>query len=401
MIDLVKVGSVAEVFNGKTPAKSEQRDTGHPVLKIRDVDEFGQFRGGFESFVDASFAAKHGGRHVKDGDTLILNAAHNASYVGSKTHLATSETANALATGEWLIIRCNPQLVDSAFMNYWIRSTRAREAIKFIVKGIHLYPKDVAELTMPLPPLSEQRRIVDILSRAESIVRLRRGAQQKSAELVPAIFLDMFGDPTKNPRGWHKQPITSVCRSSDDVKCGPFGTQLAKSEFQHDGVPLWGIKHVNVGFSVPTIEFLSDEKAMELDGYSILSGDIVMTRKGTIGNCALYPSSFPRGVMHSDLLRIRPDPNKCVAQFLSDQLHISKDVENQISRSASSGAVMPGINVGRLKSVHILVPPIELQRLYAHRVSQVRSIQDQQVAAIANARAAFDALLAKVFKEEK
>jgi len=51
--------------------------------------------------------------------------------------------------------------------------------------------------------------------------------------------------------------------------------------------------------------FLSEAKAEHLDPYSLLLGDIVMTRKGTIGNCSVYPSDFPTGLMHSDLLRLR------------------------------------------------------------------------------------------------
>ena len=58
-----------------------------------------------------------------------------------------------------------------------------------------------------VPPLPEQRRIVDLLSRAEGIVRLRREAEKKAAELIPALFLDMFGDPATNPKGW---PVESL-----------------------------------------------------------------------------------------------------------------------------------------------------------------------------------------------
>ena len=257
--------------------------------------------------------------------------------------------------------------------------------------------KIVRELHVPVPPLPEQRRIVDLLSRAEGIVRLRREADKKAAELIPALFLDMFGDPASNPKGWEKAPLTAACASADDIKCGPFGTQLAKSEFRHEGVPLWGIKHVNVGFSIPTVEFLSIEKATELSMYSILPGDIVMTRKGTIGNCALYQERMPSGVMHSDLLRIRPDTNRCSPQFISDQLQISRDVEHQIAKTASSGAVMPGINVGRLKSVQIFVPPIATQQRYVEQVRQIHSIQFQQSSATARAKSTFDALLAEAF----
>lgn len=290
--------------------------------------------------------------------------------------------------------------IDRAYLGYFLRSGRVVELISARTAGARMPRADmdfIFSLPLPLPPLPEQRRIVDLLSRAEGIVRLRREAEKKAAELIPALFLDMFGHPAMNPKGWEKRSIVGACKSPDDVKCGPFGTQLAKSEFRDSGVPLWGIKHVNVAFTLPTVEFLTDEKAKELSAYSIEPGDIVMTRKGTIGNCALYQEGMVSGVMHSDILRIRPDITKCIPRFLSDQLHISCDVEHQIAKTASSGAVMPGINVGRLKNVQIFLPPLSVQNDYVEKTERIRSIQAQQSAAIAKAQATFDALRAGLF----
>jgi type I restriction enzyme S subunit len=77
------LNSVASIFNGKTPSKADQRTEGHPVLKIKDVSAEGKFRGKFESFVDASFSSKYASKLLRAGDSLILNAAHNASHVAS------------------------------------------------------------------------------------------------------------------------------------------------------------------------------------------------------------------------------------------------------------------------------------------------------------------------------
>jgi len=130
---------------------------------------------------------------------------------------------------------------------------------------------------------------------------------------------------------WSRVPLTAVCASADDIKCGPFGTQLNKDEFCDEGVPLWGIKHVNVNFAIPTKEFLEPRTAKRLQQYDLKPGDIVMTRKGTVGNCAVYPEQFETGIMHSDLLRMRVDPGRCEPAFLVHQLHHSPDVERQLS----------------------------------------------------------------------
>ena len=144
-----RLGDIATVFNGKTPSKAEQRDVGFPVLKIKDVSETGQFRGTFASFVDESLANKHSARWVHSGDTLILNAAHNADYVASKMFFAGDDVAGTLPTGEWLLVRSHTSEVMPEYLHYWLRSAGAKKAVRFLVKGIHLYPKDVAELSVP------------------------------------------------------------------------------------------------------------------------------------------------------------------------------------------------------------------------------------------------------------
>jgi type I restriction enzyme, S subunit len=148
----VALGSVAAVFNGKTPSKADQRSSGHRVLKIRDVDEFGQWRGSHESYVERSFANKYPKKLVQAGDCMVLNAAHSSSHVASKTFRARHDTAGALATGEWLVIRPLSGIVDAGFIHHWINSPRTRTLLREAVKGIHLYPRDVARLPLPLPP---------------------------------------------------------------------------------------------------------------------------------------------------------------------------------------------------------------------------------------------------------
>lgn len=93
--------------------------------------------------------------------------------------------------------------------------------------------EDAYRETIPVPPLLEQRRIVDLLSRAEGIVRLRREAEKKAAELIPALFLDMFGDPATNPKGWPVAPL------GDLLVSGPQnGLYKHSSHYAADGTPI-------------------------------------------------------------------------------------------------------------------------------------------------------------------
>src|SRR5437762_881796 len=100
-----RLADIAMVFNGKTPSQQEQKSNGFPVLKIKDVSENGKFLGHFDSFVSFDLAREFAEKVICPGDTLILNAAHNADYVGSKVYFAEPPVVGSLPTGEWLLVR--------------------------------------------------------------------------------------------------------------------------------------------------------------------------------------------------------------------------------------------------------------------------------------------------------
>jgi len=251
--------------------------------------------------------------------------------------------------------------------------------------------------TIPLPLLPEQKRIAEILDAADALRAKRRESLAQLDTLLQSTFLDMFGDPVTNPMGWDELAVGDLCESQDDVRCGPFGTQLQRHEFTDSGIPLWGIKHVNAGFSYPTDEFITREKAKKLTQYSIIPGDLVMTRKGTIGNCHIYPSSLDPGVMHSDLLRLRVSPTKTDAQFISSQFTYSRRIQQQLELM-SPGAVMPGINVTKLKKLKVETPPLKLQRRFAAIVEAIEQQKARHRAQLAELDTLFASLQQRAFR---
>ena len=187
---------------------------------------------------------------------------------------------------------------------------------------------------------------------------------------VKSQFVELFGDLAFNPHTWKTIPLVDACTDRDDIKCGPFGTQLGKHEYTKEGIPLWGIPQINASFSTPPTDFITEKKSEQLEAYSILPGDIAMSRKGNVGKCAIYPQNFSRGIIHSDVLRIRLNHKICNPYFMMHQLHFSRTVESQID-AVSSGAVMAGINVTKLKNIFVHIPPLTLQNEFAAFVEQV------------------------------
>lgn len=239
------------------------------------------------------------------------------------------------------------------------------------VAQVNINGSILRQLRIPFPPLPEQRRIADILDRADALKRKRQQALQLADDFLRATFLDMFGDLTAC------QPTSLISLAvQDGIKCGPFGTQLQRSEFQEEGVPLWGIRQLNHQFQVATTEFVTHKKACQLSAYSLIAGDIVMTRKGDVGKCAIYPVEAPTGVMHSDLIRIRLDVEKCDPFYLLYYLHHSRSFAHQLG-AISQGAVMAGVNVTKLKGLQVHVAPMPLQLRFRDLVERTRLVIDQ------------------------
>jgi type I restriction enzyme S subunit len=293
----------------------------------------------------------------------------------------------------------NKKNITTEFLFWFLRSSAddfERAGKGATVKGITI--DFLKSVQVPLPPLATQKHIARVLEQAD---QLRKQAQQMESELnrlAQSLFLERFGEGSAKS-SWKRVPLISVAVNADDVKCGPFGTQLGKSEFTTAGVPLWGIKHVNSNFELETDEFVSEAKAKDLNAYSLMPDDIVMTRKGTVGNCHLYPEDFVPGIMHSDLLRIRVDTDKVAPLFLVTLLRLSKDVERQIDL-ISHGAIMAGINVTKLKQIEIDLPPLSMQQRYCVKLEaiqeeliKVKQIKDEH-------EALFGVLMHRAFKGE-
>ncbi|MFD1702923.1 restriction endonuclease subunit S [Methylopila henanensis] len=371
----MSLGDVADVFNGKTPAKSEQREAGHPVLKIRDVDDGGRFREKFGSFVDQDYASQFSKKQVLPGDTLILNAAHNADYVGSKSFFATEDVRGALATGEWLLVRPNHRRLDPGFAHYWLTSAAAQAAIRDQVKGIHLYPKDVARLNIPLPPLDEQRRLAAILDKADALRRKRKRALELLDGLTQSIFLEMFGDiacggnsikkkAEFNTHDWHEGII------GDQIVLQR-GKDITKKEAIFGDVPV---------ISSGGISFYHNEKIAPGPG-------VLLGRKGSVGNVHFTDTDF---WPHDTTLYVKefrgnlPEFVYCYFKRFP--------IENYEASAAN-----PSLNRNNIHPVKTLWPKLNLQERFSSRLRKVWLGINNATAQLASSEALFASLQHRAF----
>lgn len=256
--------------------------------------------------------------------------------------------------------------------------------------------KVLEETLVPNVPLEKQVKYSAILEKVYAIIQSRNAQLQKLDELVKARFVELFGDLANPSCLWETIKLADACASADDIKCGPFGTQLGKGEYVDSGVAVWEIPQINAAFKTCPTHFITEEKATQLKAYSLVPGDIAMSRKGNVGRCAIFPDEYVDGIIHSDVLRIRVNEQKVNPVFMMYQLHFSSAVINQIEM-VSSGAIMSGVNVTKLKQIYVHIPPKKLQDQFASFVKQTDKSKVAVQKALDEAQLLFDSLMQKYF----
>ncbi len=389
---IVKLGEFSNVFNGKTPSKNEQREKGHPILKIKDIKENGCFIGIFDSFVDDNFFEDNKFKCIKEGDTLILNAAHNSEYVGSKSCYISSFQNNVIPTGEWLIIRSNSELFNNRFKHFLLISNLIKINIKGIVKGIHLYPKDVKNLEIPLPPLPTQRHIVSILEKAEETKRLRAQADELTDRLLQSVFIEMFGNPIRNQKGWEIKTLGDVCTS---IKDGPH----VSPNYVEDGIPFISVHNIINGFfNMEDIKYISYEDHKEYcKRCKPEKGDVLYSKGGTTGFAKRVDVDFDFSIwVHLALLKF---PKEIINPIFLETCLNSNYCKVQ-AKINTRGIANKDLVLGRMATIKIILPPLPLQQKFARIVEKVEAMRQAQNQSQQEIDNLFKTLMQKSFKGE-
>jgi len=382
---LARLGDIAEFINGVAFKPEDWGSEGRKIIRIQNLTDPSKPYNYTTRQVDDKYV-------VQKGDVLVSWSA--------TIDVFTWDDDEALVNQHIFKVVFDTSKVQKFYFIFALKKT-IDELSKFAHGSTmkHVVKKDFDNHRIPLPDLDDQLRISNILSKAESLISQRKESLRLLDELLKSTFLEMFGDPGMNSKSWGEVPMIGICKDPHDIKCGPFGTQLSKAEFTSKGIALWGIPQINSLFKVPPKDFVTEEKAMELEQYALTSGDIAMSRKGNVGKCCIYPKVLAKGIMHSDVLRIRAAKDKINPLYLLYQLRFSKRVEDQIS-AVSKGAVMAGINVGKLKNMMIQTPPIKLQTQFGHFVEKTESLKAHYQASLQELENLYGALSQRAFRGE-
>mgnify|MGYP001072195469 CR=1 FL=1 len=230
----------------------------------------------------------------------------------------------------------------------------------------HIYFKDYKNEKFNLDSLDMQKKIVDILSKCEGIIKSRNKELELLDELVKARFVEMFGDPVKNDKGWRTLPLEDSCKSIVDC---PHSTPAYTTEYTgYMCIRTSIIKKNKIMWD--EVEYISEEEFVKrIQRKKPEVGDVVYTREGAILGIAAIIDRKCNVALGQRLMLLSPDTNKCISEFLCVAMNCDSFLNNALKGVA--GSASPHINVGDIKMFRMIMPPIELQNQFSDFVRAI------------------------------
>ncbi len=281
--------------------------------------------------------------HVQPGDVLF-NATNSPDLVGKTAYFPGLEEP-AVFSNHFLRLRPQDGLIDGRYLTRWLNLQflhgRFKGMCRQWVNQATVGRDALLSLRIPLPPLPEQRRIAEILDKADALRAKRRAALAQLDILTQSIFLDMFGDPATNPKGVRKAALGDLIR----LKSGDF---LPASEMAPGGTfPVLGGNGIN-GYH---------------DRYMFEEPQIVIGRVGAY--CGCVHAAPPRSWITDNALYVSERAPELRFEYLTHAL-----THARLNQYASQSG-QPLISGSRIYPVAVLVPPEELQVTFEERVASV------------------------------
>jgi type I restriction enzyme S subunit len=332
---------------------------------------------------------------VSKGDILVSTVRPNLNGVAIVPH----ELDGATASTGFCVLRVRPGLLNRSYLFHWVKSPPFVADMTRKATGAS-YPavsdRIIFESTLPVPPLDEQRRIAEILDRAESLRAKRRAALAQLDILTHSIFLDLFGDPASNPKDWPLRALGELAKKMSD---GPFGSNLKTSHYTETGVRVIRLQNIGVGaFLDEDKAYISERHFAELRKHECRPGDVLV---GTLGDpnlrACIQPKWLELALNKADCVQFRADPRLANAQFVCGLLN--QPSTERMAQDLIVGQTRLRISMGRLRSLRVPVPPIEVQTQFAECIVAIDKLKNAINASTAECDKLFLSLQQRAFSE--
>jgi type I restriction enzyme S subunit len=373
-----RLGDVAQYINGRAFKPQDWGTRGLPIIRIQNLNTINASFNYYDGNIEDRY-------RVKDGDLLISWSASLDAFIWQR--------GDAVLNQHIFNVHENPHIIIRKYLYYVVRTVMSE--IRSQVHGAtmqHITKPKFEAIPIPLPPLDEQRRIAAVLDKADALREKRRQAVNKLDTLLQAVFLDMFGDLVKNPKGWPERELGELCTR---VTVGFVGPMI--NEYIAEGIPLLRSLNVKRGrIDLKEMKYIGQDFHNKLSKSKLNPGDVVAVRTGKPGVSSVIPE-YLTDANCADLI-VMTCGNEIEPNFLCEVLNQRLGDRDYIQGTV--GAIQTHFNIGRAKELRLAVPPIELQKQFAGWVRKVKALAEKYSIALNKSNDLFSSLQSRAFSGE-
>jgi len=363
-MNLVPFGTTCSLQNGRAFKPEEWTESGIPIIRIQNLNDESKPFNYCNFEVENRF-------HVETGDLLFSWSGTPGTSFGAffwnrgkgflNQHIFRVDVDNDKVSKNYLRYAINSKL------NLIIDQAHGGVGLKHITKG------KLEAVEIPLPPLTEQKRIAAILDKADTIRRKRQQAIQLADEFLRAVFLDMFGDPVMNPKGWVESVLVEVA----DIRSG---VTKGKKIDPSTGITLPYMRVANVQDGFLSLEDIQEITVSPADAEKckLMAGDILLTEGGDpdkLGRGHVWNNEVPNCIHQNHIFSVRVKNQDLIRPgFLSAQIASQRGKRYFIKVGKQTTGIAT-INKTVLSEFEPFVPPIWLQDRYIRISNSIRKLK--------------------------
>ncbi|MBW3780828.1 hypothetical protein GL270_06150 [Aeromonas veronii] len=376
----ISVGHVGKTSEFYTDNK------GVPFLRTQNVTSSGLDLTGL-MYVTHEFHSQLKKSELHSGDVVIsrvVSTKINCAIIPED--LKTANCANII------VVSPKRETLDSRYLMYYLKSVSVqRGLLKRQVGSAQsvVNTSVIKDWLVPHPPLMVQQRIAGILDKADAIRQKRQQAIALADDFLRSVFLDMFGDPVTNPKGWDVRLFGDI----SDSQLGKMLSQKSKG----GNSPKRYLRNANIRWRHLDLNDLleMDFNPNELLKFKLEKGDLLVCEGGEIGRCAIWNEQINDCYYQKALHRVRPNLELVTSIYLQEYLY-SMSLKNAFSETVSE-VTFSHLTSEKIKLLRVPVPPLELQKKFNEIYDKTLSIKESKYQHSFESQYLFEALAQKAF----
>lgn len=355
---------LSEIFTlqmGKTPARAKDKywnNGDNDWVSISDLSTYNKYVGETKETI-SDLAVKKCCIKIVPANTVIMSFKLTLGKTAITTEpIYTNEAIMAfIPTGKYDVL--------SDYFYYLFSGYDWSKGTNRAVMGTTLNKATLGEIIVTVPSLETQKSIAATLDKVTALIDMHKRQLELLDELVKSRFVELFGDPVDNEKGWPTAVLDSVC--STIVDCPHSTPNYTSEDTGYMCIRTSIVKKNRILWD--EIEYIPEQEYHQrIQRKKPERGDIVYTREGAILGIAAIIDRDCNVALGQRSMLLSPNTSKCLPQFLSVAMNFDSFLRKALG--GISGSASPHINVGNIKAFAIILPPIELQEQFAAFVDQ-------------------------------